>query len=85
MAALLLTHVHETTSDDEIKAFLNKYGLPSFDEIQRVPSTGGRPAVLLKFNDASAAALQTLVPRIHNVYWKERTITAMIMRESPGE
>lgn len=81
MAALLINPVEESTSDDDIREFLVKYGFPVYDRIQRVPSTGERPAVLLTFDDCSAAALRTLLPRIHRVFWKNHTLSALVMRE----
>jgi hypothetical protein len=84
MAALLINHIEDSTSDEDVREFLCKYGFPSFDEIERVPGDGSRPAVLVTFNDRSAAALRTLLPRIHQMYWKNHTITALVLRE-PSE
>ncbi|MCW0211679.1 RNA-binding protein [Achromobacter veterisilvae] len=81
MAELLINHVEESTTDEEIRSFLIKYGFPSFDRIERVPGTGERPAVLVVFHDCSAAALRTLLPRIHQVFWKNHTISALVMRD----
>jgi len=81
MAALLINQVEESTSDDEIREFLTKYGFPAFDHIERVPSTGSRPSVLLKFNRCTPAELRELLPRIHQVFWKGHTISALVMRE----
>ncbi|EHK65593.1 hypothetical protein [Achromobacter arsenitoxydans] len=80
MAALLINHVEDSTSDDDIRMFLQKYGFPSLDEIKRVPSEGARPAVLVTFHAATEAELQVLLPRIHQVFWKNHTITALVMR-----
>jgi hypothetical protein len=66
-------------SDDDIKDFLVKYGFPPFDEIQRVQGSGSRPAVLLSFKDTSPAALQMLQPRIQNMYWRNRTLNALVI------
>jgi hypothetical protein len=81
MAALLINHIEDSTSDEEIREFLLKYGFPSFDRIERVAGDGSRPAVLLTFNERSAAALRALLPRIHRMFWKNHTITALVMRE----
>ena len=81
MAALLINHVDDSTSDEDIRSFLVKYGFPSFDRIQRVPSTGDRPAVLVTFDGASPEEQRVLVPRIHQVFWKNHTIAALVMRE----
>lgn len=84
MADLLINHIEESTSDEEVRNFLLKYGFPAFDRIKRVPGSGSRPAVLVTFNDMSVVALRPLLPRIHQVFWKNRTITALLMKE-PGE
>lgn len=80
MAALLINNVEDSTSDDDIRTFLLKYGFPSLDRIRRVPSEGKRPAVLVTFNATTEMELNTLLPRIHQVFWKDHTITALVMR-----
>lgn len=80
MAALLINQVEDSTSDDEIRSFLLKYGFPPLDRVQRVPSEGSRPAVLVTFDGATESELKALLPRIHQVFWKDHTITALVMR-----
>ena len=36
MAELLINHVADDTSDEDVRAFLVKYGFPSFDHIERI-------------------------------------------------
>lgn len=81
MAALLINPIQDSTSDEDIREFLIKYGFPSYDRIERIAGDGTRPAVLLTFENHSAAALRTLVPAINHIFWKEHSINAMIMRE----
>ena len=81
MAELLLGNVDSGTSDDEIKAFLVKYGFPAFDAIEHMPGDGSRPAVLLNFKDVAPETLRSLQPRIQNMFWKNRTISAQVMDE----
>ena len=81
MAELLLGNVDSSASDDEIKAFLIKYGFPPFDTIEHVPGDGSRPVVLVSFKDASPDALRILQPRIQNLFWKNRTIRVDVMAE----
>ncbi|MEN3366228.1 MAG: hypothetical protein V7606_3502 [Burkholderiales bacterium] len=81
MAELLLGNVEDGTSDEEIKAFLVKYGFPPFDEIEHMPGDGSRPAVLLIFREAAPETLQSLQPRIQNMFWKNRKISALVMAE----
>ncbi|MFM0143466.1 RNA recognition motif domain-containing protein [Paraburkholderia sp. RL18-085-BIA-A] len=79
MAELLLGNVEESVTDEEIGEFLIRYGFPQFSEIQRVPGAGSRPAALVIFNDVTADGLRILQPRIHNLFWKNRTITALLI------
>ncbi|WP_321866207.1 RNA-binding protein [Paraburkholderia tropica] len=79
MSELWIGNVDADISSDEINAFLGRYGCPPFDEIQRVPGTGERPAVILTFNKLSADALRKLQPRIHNILWNNRTIVVQVM------
>ncbi|MDB5771442.1 MAG: hypothetical protein JWM42_1816 [Burkholderia sp.] len=81
MADLLLGNVETGTSDEEIKAFLVKYGFPPFDAIEHMPGDGSRPAVLLTFKDAAPETLRSLQPRIQNIFWHNRKISAVIMDE----
>jgi hypothetical protein len=81
MADLLLGNVETGTSDEEIKAFLVKYGFPPFDEIEHMPGDGSRPAVLLTFKDAPPESLRSLQPRIQNMFWKNRKISALVMEQ----
>jgi hypothetical protein len=81
MADLWVGNVEDDTSDDEIREFLVKYGFPSFDEIQRYSGTGTRPAVVLTFNGTTSDALRSLQPRVHDIFWKDRTIVVQVMPE----
>lgn len=81
MAELLVGNVESGTSDDEIKAFLVKYGFPAFDEIERVQGDGTRPAVLLTFKDTPPEALRSLQPRVQNIFWKNHRINVQVMGE----
>jgi hypothetical protein len=79
MAELLVGNIENGTSDDEIKAFLTKYGFPEFDGIEHIPGDGSRPAVLLSFKDVAPETLQTLQPRIQNIFWKNHKIHVQVM------
>ena len=81
MTELLLGNIENGTSDEEIKAFLMKYGFPAFDAVEHVPGDGSRPAVLLTFNDAAPETLRILQPRIHDMFWKNRKIHVQVMSE----
>ncbi|XUW92305.1 RNA-binding protein [Burkholderia sp. M6-3] len=81
MTQLLLGNVEENVRDDEINEFLQRYGFPPFDSIERVPAGSGQPIALLRFGDLSSEALNLLRSRIHNMFWKEHTISAQILPE----
>lgn len=81
MARLLLGNIENGTTDEEVKAFLVKYGFPAFDEIQHVPGDGSRPAVVLTFRDVHPDGLHKLKERIHNMYWRKGRINAQILSD----
>jgi hypothetical protein len=81
MAELVMGNVETGTSDDDIKAFLVKYGFPPFDDIEHMPGDGSRPAVLLTFRDAPAEALHNLLPRVQDMFWKNRKIHVHVVTE----
>ena len=81
MTKMLLGNIAGGTSDDEIKAFLMKYGFPEFDGIEHVPGDGSRPAVMLTFKEAHPEGLRKLKERIHNIFWKKGRINVQILSD----
>jgi hypothetical protein len=81
MGMLWVANVETGTADDEIMEFLCAYGFPPFDTIDRVTGTGRRPAVVLGFDGVGAHTLRHLQPRVHSVFWKDRTLTVHVMVE----
>lgn len=79
MAELLFGNVEESVSDEEINAFLQKYGFPPSDNIQRIAGAGSRPAALLHYANVSDEVLRVLQPRVHNMFWNNRTISVQIL------
>ena len=79
MTRLLLGNIEPGTSDEEVAAFLDKYGFPAYDQIEQVPGDGSRPAVLLTYAGFSESALEKLRPRIHHIFWKSRELNVMIL------
>ena len=78
MADLLLGNIDEHVTDAEINEFLERYGFPPFDAIQRIEGAG-RPAALLTVHSASEEGLRKLQGRILNLFWREHTISAQVM------
>lgn len=81
MAELLLSNVQDSVADEEINEFLQRYGFPPFDSIERVPAGSGSPVALVRFSDLRSEVLDVLRSRIHNVFWREHTISAQILLE----
>jgi hypothetical protein len=81
MTKLWIANVEMNTTDREITEFLCGYGFPPFDTIERVIGTGRRPAVVLGFDEVAPHALHHLQPRVHAVFWKNRTLTVHVMVE----
>ena len=81
MTRLFLGNIEPGTSDDEIRAFLQRYGFPSFDAIEHEPGDGSRPAVLLTFSGVDSASMFDLQKRVHEMFWKKRKLTARILQD----
>lgn len=81
MSVLLLGNIEPGTTDDEIRAFLVKYGLPEFDAAEHVPGDGSNPAVMLTFRAIDPATLRKLITRINGMFWKRRRLSAQVMAE----
>lgn len=81
MAELIVGNVETGTTDEEIKAFLVKYGFPPFDAIEHLPGDGSRPAVMLTFRDAAPETLRSLLPRVQDMFWKNRKIHVHVAAE----
>ena len=71
---LWIANLAPGTTDDEIKAFLKKYG-PELEctSIQRVEGDGSRPGAMLEFHGTSVA-LGNLNLRLNGMYWKGRAL-----------
>lgn len=79
MAELLLGNVDENIADEEIGEFLIRYGFPQFSSIRRLPGAGSRPGAVVSFDDIPADRLRVLQLRVHNLFWKSHTITALLL------
>ncbi|WP_316149473.1 RNA-binding protein [Cupriavidus sp. BIC8F] len=81
MSRLLLGNIEPGTSDEEIAAFLEKYGFPPFDNLEHEDGDGSQPAVLLTYGNLDPMVLGKLQQRIHHMYWKKRELTASILHD----
>jgi hypothetical protein len=75
---LWIANIAPGTTDDEIKAFVKKYG-PELEciGIQREDGDGSRPAAGIEFAGTSIA-LGNLNLRLNGMYWKGRPLTSSL-------
>ncbi|MGF6660775.1 hypothetical protein QF000_002420 [Paraburkholderia atlantica] len=78
-AEVLPGNVRDRIADDEINEFLQRYRLPLFDSIERVPAVSGSPMALLRFIDLASEVLDALMLRIRNMFWRGHTISAKVL------
>ena len=79
---LWIGNIHPDVTDEELCAFVEKYGCPHPAEIQRVPGDGSRPAAVLTFDAAAEDKVANAQMRLHGMYWRDRELnvqTLMIM------
>ncbi len=71
---LWIANLAPGTTDDEIRAFVKKYG-PELEctHIERVEGDGSRPGAVLEFT-GSSEALGKLNLRLSGLYWKGRAL-----------
>jgi hypothetical protein len=81
MSRILLSNLDPGTSDEELCAFLARYGMPPCSQIEHVPGKGTRPAVELRFGAIDSGTLFFFLARIRDICWKGRQINAVMLRE----
>ncbi|WP_250519192.1 RNA-binding protein [Caballeronia sp. ATUFL_M1_KS5A] len=81
MGDLWVGNLEESTTDEEIREFLCRYGFPLSDSIKRVTGTGDRPAAVVRFNSVEPHVVRTFQPRIHNIFWKNHKLVVQVMPE----
>jgi hypothetical protein len=67
-------------TDEDLAAFVQKYGCPPPNRIERVPGDGSRPAAVLFFDDAPDKAVYDAQLRLHRMYWKGRELFVQTTR-----
>jgi hypothetical protein len=75
---LWIGNVAPATEDDELRAFLARYGIDDVTSIQRVEGDGTRPAVILEVN-ATSDTLSKASLRLNGLYWKGRSLNVQVM------
>jgi hypothetical protein len=71
---LWIGNVAPDVTDDDLKAFVAKYGCPAPGRIERVPGDGSRPAAVLFFGAEHDTAVHKAQLRLHGMYWKGREL-----------
>ena len=78
---LWIGNIAPGTSDDEIRAFVNKYA-PGLEcrTIQRFEGDGSRPAASLDYADVPFGAVDRICVRLDGMYWKGRELFVQTTR-----
>jgi hypothetical protein len=77
---LWIGNIAPEVTDEDLKAFVAKYGCPAPTRIERVPGDGSRPAAVLFFDDAPDQAVSQAQLRLHGMYWKGRQLYVQTTR-----
>ena len=75
---LWIGNIEPGTSDEELRAFLARYGIDTVESIQKVEGDGSRPAVVLEV-PASTEVLMKATQRLNGLYWKGRSLNVQAM------
>jgi hypothetical protein len=75
---LWIGNIAPGTGDDELKAFLARYGIDTVVAIERVEGDGTRPAAMLEVV-ATSDALGKATLRLSGLYWKGRSLNVQAM------
>jgi len=81
MSRILLSNLAPGTSDEELRAFLARFGMPPCSQIEHIADKGSQPAVELRFGTVDSGTLCFFLARIRNICWKGRQISAVMLRE----
>lgn len=75
---LLIGNIAPGTSDDEVRALLERYGAPAVGSIEQVPGEGSRHAALAEVA-AAPEVLNKITQRLNGMYWKGRSLTVQAL------
>jgi hypothetical protein len=78
MALLWLANVSAETTDEELKAFLERYGFPAADSIVRVAGDGTHPLAMISYELLDNASLREFALRIQGVLWNGAQLHANV-------
>ena len=75
---LWIGNIAPDTSDDEVRALLQKYGDIEVSSIERVAEDGSRPAAILEVATTTEMMFK-ITQRLNGLYWKGRSLTVQSM------
>ena len=75
---LWLGNIAPGTSDEELRALLEKYGAAKVGSVEQVASEGSRPAAILEVA-APPDVITKITQRLNGMYWKGRSLTVQAM------
>ena len=67
------------TTDEDLSAFLQRYGLPPCSAILREPGDGSRPGAVVSFERPEAEALYEAAFRLDGLYWKSKVLAVQVL------
>ncbi|HEX3059131.1 MAG TPA: hypothetical protein VHP62_07195 [Usitatibacter sp.] len=75
---LWIGNIAPGTTDDELRALLDKYGSIPVESVERVADDGPRPAAILEIAATSEQMFQ-ITQRLNGMYWKGQSLTVQAM------
>jgi hypothetical protein len=75
---LWIGNIAPGTPDEDLRAFLGRYGIAEVAKIEQVAGDGSRPGAILEVA-ATPEALSKLTQRLNGMYWKGRSLTVQAM------
>jgi RNA recognition motif-containing protein len=75
---LWIENLPAEASDEDLSAFLQKYGLPPCTSVVRVQGNGSRPGALVSFSGVELDALYEAAFRLDGLYWKSKALAVQV-------
>jgi hypothetical protein len=75
---LWMGNIAPGTSEEELRAFLAKYGMDTVVSVQHVADDAARPAAVVEVA-GPPDAVQRITERLNGMYWKGRSLTVQPM------
>jgi len=75
MARIWIDNLSPDVTDDELRAFLTKYGFPDAGEIERVGADSPGPAATIATRELGA-----LATHMHDLLWRGHALNVQVIR-----